>query len=209
MLTPGGRAGVAEAGFFDLRTGSRVRAVRFALAVDALLETARFLPVGVLAALSLPWTRCDRVSVLLAAAIAGTGSLAIAAVVLVLEMGPPWQWPGPSDLFLPAAGGVLGVAATLAWLAGRRAHRRLLLGLGTTLLAAPVLGGLLLLGVTEREPLVRDRPAVISKEKRRLYRVLAASGTRPLTLGSRDIDLLLAWGLPVVLGEGRGAAQSS
>lgn len=32
VLGPGGRAGVAGAGFFDLRTGSRVRAVAFALA---------------------------------------------------------------------------------------------------------------------------------------------------------------------------------
>jgi hypothetical protein len=39
-----------------------------------------------------------------AAAAAGAGSLLIAVVVLVLEIGPPWHWPGPSDLLLPAVG---------------------------------------------------------------------------------------------------------
>ena len=49
VLAPGGCAGVAGAGFFDLSTGSRIRAVVFALAVSVVLETVRFLPVGVLA----------------------------------------------------------------------------------------------------------------------------------------------------------------
>jgi len=92
-------------------------------------------------------------------------------------------------------------------LAGRGARRRGLLVLGATLLAAPILVGLVLLGTAEREPLVRESPAVTSEEKRRLYRMLAAGDTRALTLDSRDIDLLLAWGLPVVLGEGRGTAR--
>lgn len=215
VLAPGGRAGVAGAGFFDLRTGSRVRAVAFALAVYVLLETVRFLPVGILAVLSLPRTRSDRFNMLPVAAVAGAASLLIAVVVLVLGIGPRWQWPGPSDLFLPAVGCVLGVSATLMWLAGRGARRRLLLGLGATLLAAPILAGLVLLGTAEREPLVPGSPAVTSEEKRRLYgllrdknpKALAAGATRSLSLDSRDIDLLLAWGLPVVLGEGRGAAR--
>jgi hypothetical protein len=215
VLTPGGRAGVAGAGFFDLRTGSRVRAVVLALAVYVLAETARFLPVGLLAVLSLPRMRSDRLSTLPAAALAGAASLIIAVVVLGLEIGSPWVWPGPSDLLLPAAGCILGVGAALTWLVGRGARRRLLLGLGATLLAAPVLAGLVLLGTAEREPLVPDGPAVTSEEKRRLYDLLrdksptalAAGATRALSLDSRDIDLLLAWGLPVVLGEGRGAAR--
>ena len=215
VLAPGGRAGVAGAGFFDLSTSSRIRAVIFALAVSALLETVRFLPVGILAVLSLPRTRGDRFRMLPAAAAAGAGSLLIAVGVLVLEIGRPWQWPGPSDLLLPAVGCVLGVGATLMVLAGRGARRRLLVGLGATLLAAPILGGLALLGASEREPLVREGPAVTSEEKRRLYdllrdknpKTLVAGATRALSLDSRDIDLLLAWGLPVVLGEGRGTAR--
>jgi hypothetical protein len=91
VLAPGGRAGVAGAGFLDLRTGSRVRAVVVALAVYVLLETVRFLPVGVLAVLSLPRTRSDRFRMLPVAAAAGAGSLLIAGVVLVLEIGPPWN----------------------------------------------------------------------------------------------------------------------
>ena len=215
VLAPGGRAGVAGAGFFDLRTGSRIRAVVFALAVYVLLETVRFLPVGVLAVLSLPRPRRDRFRMLLVAAAAGAGSLLIAVVVLVLEIGPPWQWPGPSDLLLPVVGCVLGVSATLVWLTGRGARRRLLLVLGATVLAAPTLVGLVLVGTAEREPLVRDTPAVTSEEKRRLYnlfrdknpKALVAGATRSLSLDSHDIDVLLAWGLPVVLGEGRGAAR--
>jgi hypothetical protein len=167
------------------------------------LEAVRFLPVGVLAVLSLPRPRGNRLRML---PVAGVGGLLIAVGVLMLEIGPPRPWPGPSDLVLPAVGCVLGVSATLVWLAAGGARRRLLLGLGATLLAAPILVGLLLLGTVEREALVQDSPAVTSDEKRRLYdllrdknpKSLAARATRALTLASRDIDLLLAWGLPVV-----------
>ena len=214
-LTPGGRAGAAGAGLFDLTTGSRVRAVLFALAVYVLLETVRFLPVGLLAVLCLPRTRGDRFSLLAVTAMGGAGSLIIVVVVLGLEIGPAWTWPGPSDLLLPAAGCVLGVGTALGWLAGRGARRRLLLGLGAMVLAAPLLAGLVLLGTAEREPFVRDTPAVTSEEKRRLYNLLrdknqearVAGATRSLSLDSHDIDVLLAWGLPLVLGEGRGAAR--
>jgi hypothetical protein len=207
VLAPGGRAGVAGAGFFDLRTGSRVRAVVLALAVYVVLEAMRFLPVGALAVLSLPGTHGNRFRMLLVAATAGAGSFLIAVLVLVLEIGSPWQWPGPSDLFLPAVGGVLGVGAALAWLAGRGARRRLVLGVGAALLTAPIWLGLVLLGAAAHEPLVRDSPAVTSEEKRRLYKTLAVGAARSLSLDSRDIDLLLAWGLPLVLGEGRGTAR--
>jgi hypothetical protein len=135
------RAGVAGAGFLDLRTGSRVRAVAVALAVSVVLETVRFVPVGVLTVLSLPRPRGDRVRTLPVAAAAGAGSLLIAVVVLVLEIGPPWEWPGPSDLLLPAVGCALGVGATLVWLAGRGARRRLLLVLGRDPAGRAHLGG--------------------------------------------------------------------
>ena len=215
VLAPGGRAGVAGAGFFDLTTGSRVRAVALALALYVLLETVRFLPVGVLAVMSLVGPRGDRLRMLPVAAAAGAGSVLIAVGVLALELGPPWRWPGPSDLLLPAVGCVLGVGATLVWWAGRGARRRLLLGLGATLLATPVLVGLALLGTAEREPLVPQGPVVTSEEKRRLYdlfrdknpKTLEAGAMRSITLDGRDVDLLLAWALPVVLGEGRGRAR--
>jgi hypothetical protein len=164
VLAPGGRAGVAGAGFFDLTTGSRVRAVALALALYVSLETVRFLPVGVLAVMSLVGPRGDRLRMLPVAAAAGAGSVLIAVGVLALELGPPWRWPGPSDLLLPAVGCVLGVGATLVWWAGRGARRRLLLGLGATLLATPVLVGLALLGTAEREPLVPQGPVVTSEE---------------------------------------------
>ena len=152
------------------------------------------------------------------AAAAGAGSLLIVVGVLALEIGPPWHWPGPSDLLLPAVGCVLGVSATLMGLAGPGARRHLLPVLGATLLAGPISLGLVLLGTTEREPLVRESPAVTSEEKRRLYDLLrdknpttlAAGDTRSLSLDSHDIDLLLAWGLPVVLAtSGRRPASTS
>jgi hypothetical protein len=178
--------------------------VAFALAAYVVLEMLRFLPVGVLAVLALPRTRRDRLRMVRVAATAGAGSLLIAVGVLVLEIGPPWQWPGPSDLFLPVVGCVIGVSATLMVLAGRGA--RLLLGLGAILLATPILVGLALLGTVDREPLVQESPAVTSEEKRRLYdlfrhknpKTLAAGATRSLSLDSRDIDLLPAWGTGIM-----------
>lgn len=215
LLAPGGPAGVAGAGLFDLSTGARIRGVALALTVYALVEVVRFLPVGVLPVLSLPWARGDRLRALLVTGAAGTGSLVIAAIVVTLEIGRPWRWPGPSDLFLPILGCALGIGASLTWLAGRGARRRVLFALGATVLGAPLLLGLALLAAAEPEPLVHESPAVTSEEKRRLYVLLrqenpnkiAPGDTRSLTLESRDIDLLLAWGLPVVFGEGRARAR--
>ena len=101
LLAPAGRAGVADAGLFDLRTGARIRTVALALAAYALVEVLRFVPVGILAVLSVPLALGDRVRVLVLAATAGAGSLVITGLVLTREIG--WQWPGPSDLVLPDA----------------------------------------------------------------------------------------------------------
>ena len=54
LLAPAGRAGVAGAGLFDLRTGARIRTVALAVAAYALVEVLRFVPVGILAVLSVP-----------------------------------------------------------------------------------------------------------------------------------------------------------
>jgi hypothetical protein len=147
------------------------------------------------------------------AAGAGAGSLIITGLVLTREIG--WQWPGPSDLFLPIIGCGAGVAVALGWLGGRIAWRRTVMILVVLPLAAPVVAGMALLGVSEREPLVRESPAVTSEEKRRLYGLLrrenpnrlAPVETRTLSLASRDLDLLLAWGLPVVFSDGRATAR--
>ena len=213
LLTPAGRAAVAGAGLFDLRTGARIRAVALALAVYAVVETLRFVPVGILAVLSAPRALDDRARLLLLVVVAGAGSLLIAGLVLTREIG--WQWPGPSDLCLPAMGCAVGVGACLAWRGGRIAWRRALIALVVVLLAAPVGAGVALLAVSEREPLVRESPAVTSAEKRRLFallrdknpKTLLLGETRTLRLASRDLDLLLAWGLPVVLNDGRATAR--
>jgi hypothetical protein len=215
LLAPAGRAGVAGAGLFDLRTGARMRTVALALAVYVVVEVLRFVPVGILAVLSAPRALGDRAQIPLLAVAAGAGSLVIAGFVLTSEIG--WQWPGPSDLFLPALGCTLGVGACLGWVGGHIVWRGALVTLVVLLLVAPVVAGIALLAVTEREPLVRDSPAPTSEEKRRLYLLLRHKNpkkvppgeTRTLSLGSRDLDLLLAWGLPVVLGDGRAAARMS
>jgi hypothetical protein len=213
LLTPAGPAGIAGAGLFDLRTGARIRAVAVALVVYAVVEVLRFVPVGILTVLSVPRALHDRVRMLLLAAGAGAGSLVIASLVLTREVG--WQWPGPSDLVLPAIGCAVGVAACLGWRGGWNAWRRALITFVVVLLTAPVVAGIALFAVSEREPLVRESPAVTSAEKRRLYALLrhknpkrlAPGETRTLSLASRDLDLLLAWGLPVVLNDGRATAR--
>src|SRR2546423_14010812 len=54
LLAPAGRAGVAGAGLFDLRTRARIRALAPGPAVYAVVEVLRFVPLGVLAVLFLP-----------------------------------------------------------------------------------------------------------------------------------------------------------
>ena len=98
-LAPGGRIGVAGAGFFDLRTGSRIRAVVFALPVYALVEVARFLPVGLLAMLSLLRARGVRTLALAGAAV--LGSVIIAAIVLVVRARPAVAMAGAFRSPLP------------------------------------------------------------------------------------------------------------
>jgi hypothetical protein len=213
LLVPAGRAGVAGAGLFDLRTGARIRTVALALAVYGVVEVLRFVPVGILAVLSAPRALGDRAQKLLLAAAAGAGSLVIVGLVLTSEIG--WQWPGPSDLFLPAMGCTLGVGACLGWVGGRITWRGALMTLGALLLVAPGVIGIALLAVSEREPLVHESPALTSEAKRRLYLLLQHKNpkklppgeTRTLSLGSHDLDLILAWGLPLVLGDGRAAAR--
>jgi hypothetical protein len=211
-LTPGGRAGVAGAGFFDLTSGSRIRAMAVAIGVYTVLEIARFVPMGVLAVLSTPG---PRPLTALSGAGAAVASLAVAAAVLVLEIGQPWQVPGPSDFMLPAAGCALGVGAAVAWRGGRTVRRAILVLLATASVAVPVVLGAILFAAVEPEAVVQSSPAVTSDEKRRLYFLLrhkkptrlAVGETRTIILRDRDLDLLLAWGLPLVLGEGRARAS--
>src|SRR5438128_6780418 len=73
-----------------------------------------------------------------------------------------WQWPGPSDFFIPAMGCAVGVGACLAWRDGRILWRSKLITLVVALLTAPVVAGIALLAVSQREPLVREIPAVTS-----------------------------------------------
>ena len=206
LLTPVGWGGASGAGLFDLRSGARIGRVVIALALHALVEVVRFVPVGALATLSLPAAIERRTRKWPAAAAA---SLVITIAVLTLEFGRPWQWVGPLDCALPFLGCLLGIVVGHAAQAGPNGLRRVLVAVAATLVAVPALFGAALLAAAEREPLIRDRRAVTSEEKRRLYSLLSRENpnrlksgqTRTIALASADIDLLLAWGMSVVLGE--------
>ena len=178
--------------------------VALALAVYAMVEILRFVPVGMLAVLSVSRTL---------GAAAAAGSLLVTGLLVAYEIG--WQWPGALDLALPIMGCALGAGACLGWVSGRLTWRGALVTLVGLLLVPPLVAGITMLAVSEREPFVRASPAPTSEEKRRLYlqlrpknpRKLPPGETRTLSLESRDLDRLLAWGLPVVLGDGRAAAR--
>ncbi len=178
--------------------------VALALAVYAMVEILRFVPVGMLAVGSVSRTL---------GVAAAAGSLLVTGLVVAYEIG--WQWPGALDLALPIMGCALGAGACLGWVSGRLTWRGALVSLVALLLVPPLVAGITMLAVSEREPFVRASPTPSSEEKRRLYlqlrpknpRKLPPGETRTLSLESRDLDLLLAWGLPVVLGDGRAAAR--
>lgn len=190
-----GRSGLTGAGVFDLRTGSRLRTVALAVGIALVLETLRFVPLGVLTAL----VAAGRTLRALAAA------LATATVALAVHLR---AWPGPVDLALPWLGAALGVAAVWLWRAPSRSRRRTLwwtAGLAAATGALAVTAGLLAL---EPAPLGFEPSPVTSDDKRRVYRLLKGKNPRKvpegetvtLALDARDLDLLFAWGLPLVLG---------
>lgn len=115
LLTPAGQATVAGAGLFDLRTRARIRAVALGFAVYAVVEVLRFVPVGILAVLSLPRALDDRARMLLLAVAAGSGK------------------PGHRDSRAHARdrramAGALGSLPSRDWLCGRRGRMPWLAG---------------------------------------------------------------------------------
>lgn len=208
-LRPVGRWAVGG-DVFDLRTDARVSEVARRVALQAMVELARFAPLGALLVLCLVrrehrWTRA-----LAAGAATLLLSAALTIAVMRYEIG---AWPGPFDLILPLLGCTLGAWAASAWRLGvRRPLVLTLSGLGLAPIAAVVALACL---AAEAEPLPFAAEHVDSAGKRRLYSLFRAKNpkeippgeTRSLELTEHDVDLLLAWTLPLVAGEGRAKGR--
>ena len=172
------------------------------VATAAALEAARFVPVGLLLVLSLPrrirwWRRL----LLVTAPALGT-SLALALALAALRRG---GWPALPAATLPMAGALLGTWMGLAWTGGPRA-RIVFLPKLAVLAVAFVMAGVAVAAVAVQDrPLAFEPPEVASEDKRRLARAFKEQNpaqipegeTRTLRLTEHDLDLLLAWGLPL------------
>lgn len=170
---------------------------------DALVETARFLPIGLLAVLAVPRRQgwLERLLKLWVPAVALAFLLAVS--VLGLSLGQRWSWPGALDVAFPLLGCLVGAWIGMAWTRGWSARLWIVPKLALLLLLVPAGVGLLLYLAAESAPLGFEPAAVSSAERRRLYRLfkdknparIPPGKTVELSLGARDLGLLLAWGL--------------
>lgn len=163
---------------------------------------AYFVPVGFLAAVAIPCRRrgLRGLAVRLAAlAIAGV----IAVLALAIENGSLWRPTAAARLALPGLGCLFGAWVATTWLRGRRARLWLAPKIAALVLAAALLGGLVLWLSVEPEPLPFEAADVTSAEKRDLVRLIRSKSpralgdgqTHTLRLTQRDVNVLLAWGL--------------
>ncbi len=212
------RAGSAGSGLFDLRSRAAVWSAGVTMAAGGLLEVLRFLPLGLLAVFAFPH-RPRRLSRALLVALPALG-LALVLAAFALNLGAEAREtaaPGPLDLVLPGLGVALGAWAGLAWRQGPRA--RLLFVPKVALLTALLLalGGALVGATLEPEPAAPAPPVVDSAGKRRIHAALRGKNPRgvpegeqrTLTLTRSDVDFMLAWGLPLILGPERGRVAVS
>ena len=194
---------MGEPGLIDLRSWQSLGARLLGLALGALLEATRHLPLGFLSVLSWsrPSPRGGRLfglwvpSLLL--------SLGLAAVAAVLRLRPLGAWPSVLDMALPALGVLVGTWLGMTWSRGWRARLLFVPKLALLLVVAGALGLTGLWLTVEREPLSFDPSPVTSAGKRQLYahvrggRVVQASRgeAREIRLTPDDLNVLLAWGL--------------
>jgi len=212
VLDSPSRAGSAGSGLFDLRSRSAVWSAVVAIVTWAALEVLRYAPLGVLAVFTF-LDRPRRLARVLLVALPAVGlALALAVLALNLEAwGREGAAPGPLDLVLPGVGIVLGAAAGLAWRRGPRA--RLLFLPAVALLAALLLAlaGAVVGACLEAEPAAPTPPVVDSAGKRRIHAALRGKNPRTVPEGEQrslaltrsEIDFVLAWGLPLVVGPER------
>ena len=187
-----------------IRSGRALLQLARSIAWTGFASFAKFLPVGFLAVLAFRPRERGTDRVLRVGLPALATSWVIAAVVGCVQpskFATP-DWP---VLILPWAGCLVGWWAAMAFRRGRVA---LLLFVPQLLLAGvlfAVASGALLSLAIDSNPLELRMPTVTSAEKRRLYSLF--SGKNPLkleegkvvelSLTADDINLLLAWGLPL------------
>jgi len=168
-------------------------------------EIARFAPLGILAALSMP--RCEGlVARAMKMALPATiVSFAAALVVGVAEGGRPWTLPGLLELALPGLGVLFGVWVGMAMTRGVFSTLFLLPKLGAAAVLLVAIAGCLAWRCLAPAPLAFEPAQVTSDEKRRLVALLrhkkptllADGETAELRFTPKDLDLLMAWGLSI------------
>jgi hypothetical protein len=198
--------GIGATSLWDARTAAAASASLPRRLAGLAFEALRFAPLGLLAV----YVFADRSLKLLRLLLVGLPAfgfgLACAAAALWLRdrgAGPP----GPSDLVLPAFGVWLGVLVALALRRGLFALAFLPVKLAAAVVALSLLLGLLLAASLELAPVVPAAPPVGTAEKRELVallhgkdpRTIAPGDTRTLRLPQRDVDRIVAWGLPLVV----------
>jgi len=212
VLDPPTRIGSVGSGLFDLRSRPAVWSVVVTFATWAALEMLRYAPVGLLAVFAVP-DRSRRLARALLVALPALGlALVLAVVALTLEArGREGAAPGPLDLVLPGCGTLLGVAAGLAWRRGPRARLLFLPTVAMVAALALVLAGGIVGACLEAEPAAPKPPVVDSAGKRRIHAALRGKNPRTVPEGEQrslaltrsEIDFVLAWGLPLVVGPER------
>jgi hypothetical protein len=212
VLASPGRAGEGGAGLFDLRSRAAVWSAVMSIASRAAVEVLRFLPLGLLSVFAFP-DRPRRLARILLVLLPALGlGLLLAVLALTLEsQGREGAAPGPLDIVLPVMGIFLGAGAGLAWRRGPRARLLLLPTVALAAVAALLLAGAAVGASLEVEPSAPAPPVVDSAGKRRIHNALRGKNPRTVPKGERrtltltdgDVDFMLAWGLPLVLGPER------
>jgi hypothetical protein len=212
VLASPGRAAEGGAGLFDLRSRTAVWSAAVSIASRGALDVLRFLPLGLLAVLAFPDRHRRPARVFLVFLPALALALLLAVLALSLEArGREGAAPGPLDLVLPGLGILLGAGAGLAWRRGPRARVLFLPTVALAAVAALLLAGAAVGASLESEPAAPPPPVVDTAGKRRIHSALRGKNPRSVPAGERqtlaltadDMDFMLAWGLPLVLGPER------
>jgi hypothetical protein len=180
--------------------------VQFArtLVLTEFINAAMFLPLGFLSVLAFP-SRERWSSRVLRVGLPALGIALLLAVLINCLRSTSLGVPSLLGLLLPWLGCFVGWWAAMAWRRGRVA-RLLFIPQLVLLVALCAAAGLVLLWrAVDNSPLQLQVPKVTSADKRRLYSLF--SGKNPLnlevgktvevSLTAQDINLLLAWGLPL------------
>jgi hypothetical protein len=174
-------------------------------ALTGFVSFATFVPLGFLCVLTFP-TRATWGARVLRVGLPAFGmSLLLATGINVLRS-PKLGIPDLLTLLVPWLGCFVGWWGALTWRRGRVARILFVPQLALVGILLIVLAGILLERAVEASALPIPMPQVTSAEKRRLYALfsgknpvkLEAGETAEVRLTDQDINLLLAWGLPLL-----------